>query len=90
MTDEINNDLHHGYHADYDLSETNVLETVIEIEDEDIEAIVIDAWIYFPFPDVAGVCVTVHNAPASIDLILPEMEDNLDHYSLGMRTVEFI
>ena len=69
------------YYADHDLTEKNILETAIIFEEEELDAIVIDTLVFYPFPEVAEVLVTAHNGLEGLDMFSPEFEDNLEHYA---------
>lgn len=70
-----------NYYADYDISEPNILETAIEIDEVDMDIIIIDILVHFPFPEIAGVSVDAHDGLKDVALLDPEIEDNLSHYA---------
>lgn len=71
--------------ADHDLTTRNQFETVINLDDEDIEAIAITTMVYYPFPHVATVRVFIDSRDYDLDLLFNNDGDsNLDHYARCM------
>lgn len=66
----------HAYYADWEIFEPNVLETVIEIPEPDLEVIVINALVWFPTPRLAGITVTAHDGLKDTILIKDDVGEN--------------
>lgn len=71
--------------ADHNLATRNQFETVINLDDEDIEAIAITTMVYYPFPRIATVRVFIDSHDYDLDLLFENDGDsNLDHYARCM------